>query len=114
MSSLLVPLMFDMTLLRSLLEGTCLSRGPEGTEEANEGEESSGTNEFMGLLSANSPMSNPFSSVWDSVQLLMFSSYTLHALSASALSRVTRYQNGPRHVTECFLWFKQLVDFFPH
>lgn len=110
MSSLLVPLMFGMTVLRSLLEGTCLSSGPEGTEEANEGEESSGTNELMGLLSANScaSMSYPFSAVWDSVQLLM------HALSASALSRVTRCQNGLALVTEYFLWFKQLVDFFPH
>lgn len=90
--------MFGMTVLRSLLEGTCLSSGPEGTEEANEGEESSGTNEFMSLLSANScaSMSYPFSAVWDSVQLLM------HALSASALSRVTRCQNGLALVTECF------------
>lgn len=105
--------MFGMTLLRSLLEGTCLSSGPEGAEETNEGEESSGTNEFMGLLSANScaSMSYPFSTVWDTVQLLTFSSYTLHALSASALSRVTRCQNGLALVTECFLWFKQPVDF---
>lgn len=100
-------------LMRSLLEGTCLSSGPEGTEEANEGEESSGTNGFMGLLSANSSMSYPFAKVWDPVQLLIFSSYTLHTLSASALSRVTRCQNGLGLVSECFLWFKQLVDFPP-
>lgn len=111
--------MCDMTLLRSLLEGTCLSSGPEGTEEANEGEESHGTNEFMGLLSANScaSMSYPFSTVWDSVQLLMFSSYTLHGLAASTLSRVTKWslsscQNGLGLVIECFPWFKQLMEFF--
>lgn len=81
-SYLLLPLMLGMTLLRSLLEGTCLSIGPEGIEEENQGEESSGTNDYTNVLCPNSfaSRSYPFSTVWDNMQLLMSSAYTLPTL----------------------------------
>ena len=89
------------------------SSGPEGAEEANQGEESPGTDECMGLLWPHSfaSRSYPFSTVWDNVQLLMSSAYTLHTVYAW-LSKATRCQNGLGLVVGCFIWYRQLVDFF--